>query len=236
MPKVFYKGQSFILRWPEGSTRVLFRVARKYRKKGGTIDWQRAEADGVLKGLPKLSLKEVSRRYSLLRAQRHWTKKQRAERRRKVREYSRNHPKQRARNMLKRLQVFQQAPSRIKQNRGYNPKTIWNDKQRKLLVRLARMKKHRRGETEINWELLMKHPWVKKLPKRYHRDLNGLRRYYWNVARKDRLDPDYQKRHREDALRWKKKNRSRYFKNQERRRKMVNQSVNDFLSARMETF
>lgn len=249
MPKIRYKGQDFLVRWPKGSDRILFRIGREYvkysythvdkrgkKRRRNVIDWEQAQADGKLKGLPKMPLKMYSRQLSFLRAKRRWSKKYKTERRRKCREYSRNHSDQAINNMRKREKMFKNVPESIRRACGHNPKTIWNDKQRAILVRLAGMKKHRRGEIEINWELLMKHPWVKKLPEKYHKDLAGLRRYYWNVARKDRNDPEYIQRHREDALRWKHENIRKYHKNQDRRRRIVSRSVNDLLSSRIEVF
>ena len=103
---------------------------------------------------------------------------------------------------------------------------LWRKCQIRTLIALC--KKY--VKNEIDWQALMKDKRLKKLPKKYANDLHHLRKYYWGVARADRETPEFVERHRADALRWKRKNRSRYRENQTRRVNMIRNAVNEFLN------
>jgi len=299
MPKITYKNKDFYLRWPEGSDHQIFMVAKRYGswelhhfKKTNEyrrifiVDWKRAEKAGALKGLPNLTRLQIAKRYGELKRRYNdpdYLVKKAKQNKKYARKKWRKHE-----SFFNRLRVWKEIPDEIKKKYGHNPRQVWTDEQKKLLLQIAKDYIHtnvdwkkvikdpkvnelpvstiprlasyyhglqerttnklswtkkqvqiltslgqKHTKSEIDWPGLMKDRRLKKLPEKYANDLHHLRKYYWNVARKDRNSPEYIKRHREDALRWKRENIDRYYENQYRRTKMINNAVNEFLNKKI---
>jgi len=112
-----------------------------------------------------------------------------------------------------------------------HPTHTWTKQQINILMKLS--KKYTKDE--IDWSSLMDDDRLKQLPEKYNNDLHHLRKYYWNVVRKDRNSPEYIKKRREDALRWKNENKDQYRRNQQRRTKMIKRVVADYLLKQLGT-
>ena len=93
---------------------------------------------------------------------------------------------------------------------------------------LSLIKRHRTSKV-IDWKTLMEDPRVKELPKKYHKDLSRLRKYYWSIARDDFGTEEYKRKKREASLDYKHRTIERYRINQEKRAALIRDAVNDQL-------
>jgi hypothetical protein len=224
MPITHFKKKKFVLRWiPEWDIKILV-AALKFRK-GSFIDWIEAEARGYLNGIPKnVSRQDLSHRISYFLHIKYGPvghkKKQR---------YNKSHPyKGKTYASLKRKKsVFKILSDENKSKFGYKPRGKWTADQKKILLYLA--EKYRKSPITIDWRNLIKDSLVSSLPEH---PLNRLRSYYWCIITNKR--PDVLEKRRKAAREYKKKNYKNYRKSLTKGRKIVINSVNDFLATRIE--
>jgi len=225
MPIVRHKKRTFILRWlPEWDIKILV-SAIKFRK-SGQVDWISALAGGFLRGLPKyLTNHDLSHRLSTL-----VNLKYNPEGIKKTRVYNRLHPSRKNIDTDKdKIRLFKGALSDSDRRMfGHKPKSTWTRKQQQILLFLAA--KYRKGKMSIDWEKVMKDPWIKKLPPNHH--LGGLRSYYWTIV--SRKKPGVIEQRRKSALRYKKSNYKAYRASQVKNYRVIKNSVNNFLLRKLE--
>lgn len=217
MPVVKYKNRTFVLRWkPEWDVRVLV-AAIKYRNSYGFVSWQTARSQNCFKGLPKLSNKDFGARLTYLITEKYdpaglMRKKQ----------YNIAHPWKKQTEhteKLKKIIFKNDVPNTLRLKNGYNPKTKWNERQRRILLKLG--KKHRKTPDTIDWNEVKNDPEFKCLP---IRSLFSIRSYYWNM-----ISPQPNEKKRKYAISYNKRHRKNFFKNKKRSEMIIRSSVNDFL-------
>jgi hypothetical protein len=225
VPIIRHKKRKFILRWPSEWDIKILVSAIKFRK-GDQVDWISAVAKGFLRGLPRyLTNRDLSHRLSILVCM-----KYNPEGSRRKRAYNRLHPPKKGVGTHKdKTSLFRGDLSDSDRKRfGYKSKSLWTREQQQTLLFLAT--KYRKGEISINWETLMKDPWIKRLPPNY--TLGCLRSYYWTVVSKK--NPKVIEQRRKSALEYKRNNYKAYRASQVKNRKIIQNSVNDFLLKKLE--
>jgi len=147
MPRVHHEDIQYILRWDEASYQILKKIASDYfvpckahKLSGkivtGQIKWKKAEADGALRGLPYIPLKDISHRYSDLKRK----YENPEEYREKKRGSNKNRPnkKKGAISRNNQLKIWKDIPEDIKEQLGYKPRKIWTEKQQEILKNLGK--------------------------------------------------------------------------------------------------
>lgn len=232
MPKVTYKGQTFVLRWkPEHDLQllvvaILFKEGCKKCTKMPFINWKKAEAQNFLKGLPNLSRKRLSKRVTYLLGVRFNPAGYE-----KARAYLKIHPPISFNNThKKKAKIFRDDVDReLQVAHGYKPKKLWSEKQEKILLHLVG--KYRKGAMSADWKALMKDKLVQFLPHGY--TLKRLRSYYGTRICGNK-NPQRIEQRRKAALEYKRKNYKKYVKSLRRNVVIVKNTVNDFLQAKIE--
>ena len=225
--RVKYKNKTYHLHWPKKFDDIVLKVAKKYKRPGSLINWKKAEADGMLKGLPVfLTLKDLAQRASALKAY-------------KKPGYKEKRREQNLKCLLNKPPILvlshrqelyaKLIPEEIKRKHGWKPRTIWTEKQRALLLKLT--EKYRKSEVTVDWIMLAQDKRVEKLPSQ---DSFVLCKYYNSLKRKKKGGKKYVKQRREDALRYKYENYDTYLSNQEKRRVRIKKAVNEFLLSKLE--
>lgn len=90
--------------------------------------------------------------------------------------------------------------------------------------------KYRKGIMSIDWATLMKDPWIKKLPSNC--TLERLRSYYWAIVSNKK--PEVIEQRRKSALEYKRNNYKVYRSSQVKNKRIIKNSVNDFLFKKLE--
>jgi len=239
MPKIIHNNVTIFIRWSKESDRRILSAGKLYghwrifhRKNGNyervwIIDWKNALESGALKNLPNVALNKISKRHSHLK---HLLNSDPIQIKKKKKQDNKKYAKKKKvknTSFDTRITIWKNLPESIRKNFGYKPRSIWTEKQKKLLLKIASKYKNK---LSIKWVLLMQDPRVLQLPAKYHNNLCALRKYYWCVARTDRKSRKFVRKHREDALRWKSENLERYYENQHRRINLIRKTVNTFLS------
>lgn len=237
MPVVKMKDQKFLIWWPPAYDEIIMKVGKKYgetciwhyksskkTKRIWRVSWQKARKDGALKKLSKFSNLELSKRHSLLVMYHKdpiafLDKKKKCNQTRKEKN-KKNYYK-------KKKELWDQISMNKKQKYGWKPRDVWTESQRKLLVKIT--KSHRRTNTTINWLSVMKDKRIKELPKKYHESLAMLRKYYWVCCRPDRSCPEFKKRRRSYAKKYKAKNLDRYKELRQKRSNAIRSAVHEEL-------
>lgn len=293
MPKITYKNEDFYLRWPKESDWIILDIGRRYGswklffyKKTNeyrrlyVVDWLTAKANNEIKDLPNCTLLQLAKRYGYLKqfySDPNFNKKRNLK-----------NNKIKKRRGPGRLTIWKDIDSEFKLAHGHKPRSIWTEKQKTLLLAIAKDHTHtnvdwkkiindplitklpsnyhsitrlthyyqhlqntnhsshlwtktqinilfrlskKHTKSEIDWVTLIQDSRIKQLPDKYTSDIHHLRKYYWNVARKDRKSQEFIKKHRADALKWKKENKKQYKANQKKRSKLIKTIVNKFLNA-----
>lgn len=226
--KVKYKGKVFNVQWPKRFDEIILKAAKKYKRPGGTVSWAEAEADGALKGLPVfLTLRDMSQRNHYLNNCKKPGYKKKHNKRNK--QYRKTHSYSAEGTASKRELYANTVPDEMKKKHGWKPRTIWNDKQRDLLLKLA--EKYRKSKVTIDWKTLAQDKQVEKFPSQ---DSFTLCKYYNSLKRKKEGGKKFVKRRREEALNYKYENYKSYRNNQEKQRVRLKDTVNEFLLSQLE--
>jgi len=226
--RVTYNGNTYNVRWPKRFDEIILKVAKKY-KRAGSIAWKRAEADGMLKGLPAfLTLRDISQRNSLLKRSKEPGFKKKKYKQNAA--YRQKNPTSSALGTIARRKLFAETlPEDLKKKHGWKPRGFWTKAQKELLLELA--EEHRKSKVTIDWKSLGEDKAVKKLP---FQDSFKLCKYYNSLKRKKKGGKKFVKRRREEALNYKYENYSTYRSNQDKQRIRVKNSVNEFLLSTLE--
>lgn len=220
--KIRYKNKVYHVQWPKKFDAIIKRAAKKYIFPPHGTDWQWAEADGELRGLPVyLTLRDISRRNSFLK--RSSDPKWRKKKLKQVREYQKTHPAP-SRNLIKGELYSQTIPEDLKRKHGWKPRSFWTKEQKQILLILA--EKYRKSKVTIDWIKLAEDEKVKKLS---FQGSFKLCKYYNSLKRKKKGGKKYIKKHRKDALKYKYEHYKAYRDGQERRRVTKQNAVNEFL-------
>lgn len=203
MPKVKYKGETFVLRWTPEQDAIILDISNNH--KGQRIDWSSLESHGDLKGLPDINISAIGARMYVLRSRAAGKKLK------KPKKVFRQHT-----NIAysKRVVVFNTFSK--------SKRDVWNDSQRAVLIKLVDKYK---GEKIIFWKRLMLDSDVLKLPERYHFDKALLIRYHWSLVRKDMDEPSRTRANKK----YKKKNRKKLVDKNAADVKARVSEVNEFL-------
>lgn len=175
MPKIKTKLGEFVLNWTEDQNFQLLSIANnvRYRKickphKQGyrtityLMNWKLISEDNALKGLPKLSVRQYSKRLSLLIAK--LEDKNFTDRRRKLqKEYDYDQKIYKNATIKKKKLIWKTLPDELKEKCDYKQKQIWTSKQQKLLIKIVKDYVHK----IIDWKKLVKDLQVEKLPACY---------------------------------------------------------------------
>lgn len=159
MPQITFKNQTYCQRWTDEENHQLLMVGRRYGhstlfhyKDGHTqrriiVDWKAAEKAGALKGLPNITLKQLSQRHSQLK--------------RRFEGFKRPAPdKVYIPKKADRFMVWTNLPDDIKKKHGHKPRQVWTEYQKKLLFQIAKDHSH----TNVDWKRVVKDERVDKLP------------------------------------------------------------------------
>lgn len=226
--KVKYKNRVYHVQWPKRFDEIVLKAAKTYRHTNGTINWKKAEADGMLKGLPVfLTLKNISQRNAHLKASKN--PRNRRKRLERNREYAKTHLTSTHGTSAKQKLYTKVVPEKIKKRHGWKPRSIWTEEQKKILLTLS--KEYQKSKVTIDWIKLAKDKRVKKLP---FQGSFKLCKYYNSFKRKKKGGKKYVVQRRKDALIYKYDNYDTYLDNQEKRRIRVKDSVNEFLLSKLE--
>lgn len=236
MPIVMHKGKKFVLNWkPEWDLRILTTAIRFrkgcphcsrcklgcYCKVGGPfINWKRAEKEGFLVGIPKsITRHDLSHRVTFLTKVRYTPLY-------KEKLSIRSNLKKPNKSFIRKEKLFMSTIFPLKKNSEYKLKGFWSKIQKRTLLSLT--KKYPKGKISIDWEKVISDPLCKTLP---HPDnLKSLRSYYWSTIG---MSPERLKRKRKDAVRYKHEHYKEHIENQRKRRKIIKESVNEFLSTKL---
>ena len=240
MPIVIHKGKKFVLNWkPEWDLRILTTAIRfrkgcphcsrcklgRYCKVGGPfINWKRAEKEGFLEGIPKsITRHELSHRATFL------TKVRYTPIYKKKLSIRSNLIKKPNKSFIRKEKLFMSTVlPLIKNSSEYKLKRTWSKAQKKTLLSL--IKKYPKGKISIDWVKVVSDPLCKTLP--HPGNLKLLRSYYWSTTKV--MSPQRLKRKRADAVRYKHEHYKEHIESQRKRRKIVKDSVNEFLSTKLE--
>jgi hypothetical protein len=227
--KVRYKRRIYHVQWPKRFDEIILRVAKTYRCTDGTVSWKEAEADGMLRGLPIfLNLRNISQRNAHLKSSKN--PRNRRKRLKRNQEYVKTHPSTSSQSTSVKQKLYAgTVPEKIKKKYGWKPRSIWTEKQKKLLLELS--EKYRKSKVTIDWIKLAKDKRIKKLP---FQGSFKLCKYYNSLKRKKKGGKKFIVQRRKDALIYKYDNYDVYLDNQEKRRIRVKDSVNEFLLSKLE--
>jgi len=227
MPVVIYKEKKYVLRWKKEWDKTVARVGEKYKRGSGSVAWKRAIDKGEFRDFPDSMVTGyvLSKRLTLLRMRQ-------SPRFKKVRlDYYRKHAdeinikrKEKGWNNRSRKVVFDVAPQELKKEHGHRPRQLWSEKQLEILMDLVG--KYRKGPKTTDWKSLLKDPKSKIFP---YSDISVLRKYYGSLIRKKK----HVQRKREQALKYKHSNYTKYLENQNRRRVIIQEVANDFLMEKL---
>jgi len=223
--KVLYKNKTYIVHWPKKFDDIIFKAAQKYRQPNGYVLWKKAEESGALEGLPRyLTLGDISHRYSFLKfssTEAYQEKIKETNKKNKARGIVSKHDKN-------KMKLFRNTlPNEVKKKHGGSSKTIWTEKQKKILMQLTKI--YRKTKLTVDWAKLITDERVNELP---YQDRFKLMKYY-GVKLKRKMTDKYIDDKRKDALRYKHDNYEAYLKAQERRRNAIKNSVNEFLISQL---
>lgn len=235
MPTEYIKNERFLMHWPPESDHTIMVIAIRFgrsvvwhykdgrRVRRWVVNWKLARESGALKGLPAVSNREIAKRYGYLKVYYRDPDAYLEKKRISNRKFSK---KVRLNYYERREAVWKNLQENVRRSYGIPPRNIWNNKQRKLLIKI--IESHRKSSVTIDWVGVMSDKRVKKLPEKYHGNLYALRKYYWTMINRD--DPEYIKKHRQDALKYKKENYQKYRMHQRFRCEAVSRAVNDILN------
>jgi len=208
--KIIYNNTTFYIHWPKHFDTIIISAAKRNKfKKSNFINWEQAEANGHLKGLPTLlSLHDISHRFNYLK-NKHKPKN--------TQTY-----KPRPQHYQNKKLLFKNLPTHLKTSLGWKPKTIWSPKQKQLLITLTTQYKKIKS---VNWTALIKDPRINQLP--YKSRLKLMKYYGQCINRSLTTNQIIQKR--KDALNYKHTHYKKYLSNNKKRHNIIKNSINNFL-------